>query len=138
MTMSMQTIKKPAVRKDTGKEEISALFGKIFSFNNSLKLIHWHVTGKGSYAAHLSLDQAIDTLLGATDRLVETGYAVQGDLDIVIPETKRPDDYVGHIEAFYEYVEHQRPLFSEAFVQSILDDYQEGIQQLLFRLKRLQ
>jgi len=136
--MSTQTSKKPAVRQDSDKEEVSVLFGKIFSFNNSLKLIHWHVTGKGSYAAHLSLDQAIDTLLEATDRLVETGYAILGDLDIVIPETKRPDDYVGHIEAYYEYMEHQRRLFSEAFVQSILDDYQEGIQQLLFRLKRLQ
>ena len=136
--MSTQTSKKPAVRHDSDKEEVSVLFGKIFSFNNSLKLIHWHVTGKGSYAAHLSLDQAIETLLEATDRLVETGYAILGDLDIVIPETKRPDDYVGHIEAYYEYMEHQRRLFSEAFVQSILDDYQEGIQQLLFRLKRLQ
>jgi|HubBroStandDraft_1064217.scaffolds.fasta_scaffold382761_1 hypothetical protein len=136
--MSTQTIKKPATRQDSDKEEISVLFGKIFSFNSSLKLIHWHVTGKGSYAAHLSLDQAIDTLLEATDRLVETGYAILGDLDIVIPQTKRPDNFVGHIEAYYEYMEHQRKLFSEAFVQSILDDYQEGIQQLLFRLKRLQ
>jgi len=136
--MSTQTSKKPAVGQDSDKAEVSVLFGKIFSFNNSLKLIHWHVTGKGSYAAHLSLDQAIDTLLGATDRLVETGYATLGDLDIVIPETKRPDDYVGHIEAYYEYMEHQRRLFSEPFVQSIIDDYQEGIQQLLFRLKRLQ
>jgi DNA-binding ferritin-like protein len=136
--MSTQTAKKPAVRQESEKEEISVLFGKIFSFNSSLKLIHWHVTGKGSYAAHLSLDQAIETLLEATDRLVETGYALLGNLDIVIPETKRPDDYEGHIEAYYEYMEHKRPLFSEAFVQSILDDYQEGIQQLLFRLKRLQ
>jgi hypothetical protein len=138
MTMSTQTIKKPAAKQDVEKEEVSVLFGKIFSFNSSLKLIHWHVTGKGSYAAHLSLDQAIETLLDVTDRVVETSYAVLGDLDIVIPQTKRPDDYVGHIEAFYEYIEHQRKLFSEAFVQSILDEYQEGIQQLLFRLKRLQ
>jgi hypothetical protein len=138
MTMSTQTAKKPAASQHAEKEEVSVLFGKIFSFNNSLKLIHWHVTGKGSYATHLSLDQAIETLLDVTDRVVETSYAVLGDLDIVIPETKRPDDYIGHIEAFYEYIEHQRKLFSEAFEQSILDDYQEGIQQLLFRLKRLQ
>jgi DNA-binding ferritin-like protein len=136
--MSTQTIKKPAVTHESDKAEVSILFGKMFSFNSCLKLVHWHVTGKGSYAAHLSLDQAIETLLDVTDRLVETGYAVLGDLDIVIPETKRPDDYVGHIEAFYEYVEHQRRLFSATFVLSVLDDYQEGIQQLLFRLKRLQ
>lgn len=109
--MSTETIKKPAAKRGVEKEEVSVFFGKIFSFNSSLKLIHWHVTGKGSYAAHLSLDQAIETLLGVTDRIVETSYAVLGDLDIVIPETKRPDDFVGHIEAFYEYVEHQRKLF---------------------------
>jgi hypothetical protein len=136
--MSTETIKKPAAKQSVEKQEVSVFFGKIFSFNSSLKLIHWHVTGKGSYAAHLSLDQAIETLLDVTDRIVETSYAVLGDLDIVIPETKRPDDFVGHIEAFYEYIEHQRKLFSEVFVQSILDEYQEGIQQLLFRLKRLQ
>jgi uncharacterized protein DUF5856 len=136
--MSTETIKKLAAKRGVEKEEVSVFFGKIFSFNSSLKLIHWHVTGKGSYAAHLSLDQAIETLLDVTDRIVETSYAVLGDLDIVIPETKRPDDFVGHIEAFYEYIEHQRKLFSEKFVQSILDEYQEGIQQLLFRLKRLQ
>src|SRR5579872_743088 len=118
MTMSTQTSKRAAVGQETEKEEVSVFFGKIFSFNSSLKLIHWHVTGKGSYAAHLSLDQAIETLLEVTDRIVETSYAVMGDLDIVIPETKRPDDFVGHIEAFYEYIGHQRKLFSETFVQS--------------------
>ncbi len=103
-----------------------------------MKLIHWDVTGKGSYAAHLSLDEAIATLLEVTDRIVETSYARFGDLNIVIPETKKPNDYITHIESFYDYVEEKRALFADAFTQSILDDYHEGIRQLLYRLKRLQ
>lgn len=122
----------------TAKELKPRIFAEIFSFHDSLKMIHWHVTGKGSYAAHLSLDQAIGTLLEATDQLVETSYAILGDLDIIIPETKKPVDVLGHIEVFYRHIDHQRQFFSGAFVQSILDDYQEGIQQLLFRLKRFQ
>lgn len=118
--------------------DIAKFVGKMFSFNNSLKLYHWHVTGKGSYAQHIALDQALEDLLDVTDRLVETSYAVKGDLDIVIPETANPADIVKHAEEFFKYTESQRELFAEAFTQAIIDDYQEAIQQLLYRLKRLQ
>ncbi len=132
--MSTSTLKKGT----TLNVEIAEFIGKIFSFNNSLKLYHWHVTGKASYAQHIALDQAIGDLLDVTDRLVETSYAVKGDLNIVIPETKNPTDIVKHAEDFFAYSESQRALLAEAFTQAIIDDYQEAIQQLLYRLKRLQ
>ncbi len=134
MTTSTLKEKKSA----TLNAEIGAFLGKVFSFNSSLKLHHWHITGKGSYAQHIALDQAIGDLLDVTDRLVETSYAVKGDLEIVIPETKNPTDIVKHAEDFFKYSESQRELFAEAFTQAIIDDYQEAIQQLLYRLKRLQ
>ncbi len=122
-----------------GKNEVAAFLGELISFRNSLKLIHWSITGKGSYEAHISLDQAIDSLVEITDRLVETSFALKGTLNIVIPETAKPDNYIKHIEGFYEHVEDTRKqLFSESFSQSIIDDAQEAIQQLLFRLKRLE
>lgn len=122
------------------KKEIAAFLGELISFRNSLKLIHWSIVGKGSYEAHISLDQAIDSLAEITDRLVETSFALEGTLEIVIPETARPKEhYIKHIEAFYKYVENKRkPLFPESFSQSIIDEAQEAIQQLLFRLKRLE
>ncbi len=118
--------------------EVGVFLGKLFSFNSSLKLHHWHITGKGSYAQHIALDQAIADLLDVTDRLVETSYAIKGDLDIVIPETSNPSDIVKHSEEFFKYTESQRELFAEAFTQAIIDDYQEAIQQVLYRLTRLQ
>ena len=121
------------------KKEVSAFLGELISFRNSLKLIHWSITGKGSYEAHISLDQAIDSLADITDRLVETTFALDGTLDIVIPQTTRPKDYIKHIEGFYKKVEDTRKkIFTESFSQSIVDDGQEAIQQLLFRLKRLE
>lgn len=121
------------------KNASATFFGELISFRNSLKLTHWSITGKGSYEIHMSLDQAIDSLVEITDRLVETTYALEGTLDIVIPETSRPQDFIKHIEGFYHHVEESRKqIFLESFSQSILDDVQESIQQLLFRLKRLE
>ncbi|MEI9955614.1 MAG: DUF5856 family protein [Ferruginibacter sp.] len=121
------------------KNEVASFLGKLISFRNSLKLIHWSITGKGSYETHISLDQAIDSLVDITDRLVETTFALEGTLEIVIPEITRPKDYIKHIEGFYKNVEDSRKkLFPESFSQSIIDDGQEAIQQLLFRLKRLE
>jgi hypothetical protein len=125
----------------TNKQKGTATFlGEMIGFRNSLKLIHWSITGKGSYEAHISLDQAIDSLYDITDRLVETTFALEGTLDIVIPETAKPKDhYIKYIEAFYKQVEDKRKaLFPESFSQSIIDEAQEAVQQLLFRLKRLE
>jgi DNA-binding ferritin-like protein len=120
-------------------KETANFLGEMISFRNALKLIHWSITGKGSYEAHMSLDQAIDSLTDITDRLVETTFSMEGTLDIVIPETARPKDYIKYIESFYKQTEDKRKkLFPESFSQSIIDDAQEAVQQLLFRLKRLE
>jgi DNA-binding ferritin-like protein len=121
------------------KSEVASFLGDLISFRISLKLIHWSITGKGSYEAHISLDQAIESLTDITDRLVETTFALDGTLDIVIPKTERPNNHIKHIDVFYKHVEDKRKdLFPESFSQSIIDDAQEAIQQLLFRLKRLE
>lgn len=121
----------------TVNKEIADFIGNIFSFNSSLKLHHWHITGDASYARHIAIDQALTDLSDVIDRLTETSYATKGDLNIVIPETKNPNSIIKHAEDFYAYSETQRELFTEAFSQAIIDDLQEAIQQLLYRLKRL-
>ncbi len=128
-----------AKKQQNSKQEIANFLGEMISFRNALKLTHWSITGKGSYEAHISLDQAIDSLIDITDRLVETTFSLEGTLDIVIPATSKPSNYIQYIEGFYKQVESKREdLFKENFSQSIIDDAQEAVQQLLFRLKRLE
>ncbi|MCD7937338.1 MAG: DUF5856 family protein [Tannerellaceae bacterium] len=118
--------------------EIGQLIGQMFSFQTSLKLFHWHVTGTGSYAKHIAIDQALESLSDILDRLTETIYALNGDISITVPEAKVPDNISKYASDFYKYVENHRDLFTESLSDSILDDYQEAVQQLLYRLNRLQ
>lgn len=120
------------------KVEVGKFFGKMVSFNTSLKLFHWQVTGPGSYARHIALDQALEALQDATDRLVETTFSMVGDINIVVPESKAPKDIVKYASDFYAEVDESRALFTEDYSDSVIDDYHEAIQQLLYRLKRLQ
>ncbi len=122
---------------NASSKQIGTFIGELFSFNSGLKLYHWHITGEGSYAQHMALDQALETLLDVIDRLTETTYALIGDIEIVIPETKIPKNIVKHTADFYSYVEKHRDLFPEDMSQSIIDDYQEALQQLNYRLMRL-
>lgn len=139
--MSTTTAKKSEQKQSSVKssnKEIATFIGKLYSFTSSLKLYHWSVTGTGSYAKHMALDEAVASLADVIDRITETTYALIGDLQITIPETKTPGDIVKHASEFYNYVEKHRDLFPEAFSQSVIDDYQEAIQQLVYRLVRLQ
>lgn len=134
--MSTKTANKVAgINADV--KEVGQFLGKVVAFNTSLKLYHWHVTGEGSYAEHIALDQALEDLLDCTDRLVETTYAMAGDIDIEVPAAQNPKNIVNHVSGFYDFVEDARKFFSENFTQAIIDDYHEALQQLLYRLKRL-
>lgn len=136
--MKSQTSVKSKSSASNKASKMGEFFGNMYSFNISLKLYHWHVSGKGSYAEHMALDQAIDALADALDRIVETSYSAYGPMPITLPETPVPENIVKHAEGFFQYADEQRELFGKDFSTAIIDDYQEAIQQLLYRLRRLE
>ncbi|MCC8155456.1 MAG: DUF5856 family protein [Tannerellaceae bacterium] len=136
----MATTVKSAQSKSSTQQsnnEMGQIIGQMFAFNTTLKLYHWHVTGAGSYAQHIALDQALETLPDVLDRLTETTYALNGDITISVPEANVPGDIIKYASDFYKYIESHRDVFSATFSDSIIDDYQEAVQQLLYRLIRL-
>lgn len=59
-----------ATKQSKTKQEIADFLGKMILFRNPLKLTLWSITGKGGYEAHISLDQATESLIDITDRLI--------------------------------------------------------------------
>ncbi len=125
-------------KKKSSNADVAEFIGQLYSFNNSLKLYHWHVTGPKSYAQHIAIDQALESVGDTLDSIVETTYALLGDITITIPETKLPKDIVKHVTDFYKTITDSKCLFTESFMDGLLDDYQETLVQLLYRLKRLE
>ena len=113
-------------------------FGGMYAFNNPPKHFNWQGSGPGRDAHPMALGPALTTLADAMDRIVETTYAMKGDIEVVIPQTNTPRNIETHCEKFFKSIDEQREMFEEDFSTAILDDYQEAIQQLLYRLKRLQ
>lgn len=59
------------------------------------------------------------------------------DVTIVIPETKLPKDIIKHVTGCYQSIRKERVLYAESLTESLLDDYEQTLVQLLYRLKRL-
>jgi DNA-binding ferritin-like protein len=134
MNQNTKTQLKPPTVNGASMEQI---LGHMYSFMNGLKLFHWHVTGEGSYAKHMALDQAIEDLEDSLDSLVETTFAKEGPINIVIPETAVPKEILNYCKQCYSYVDAHRKDFQEIFTQSIIDDWQQTNKELQYRLIRL-
>lgn len=59
--------------------EIATFIGKLFSFNSSLKLYHWSVTGTGSYAKHMALDDFWRNIQGLDARFEEKRQQLEAE-----------------------------------------------------------
>ena len=113
-------------------------FSSVFGFADKLKLTHWHISGEGSFSKHLALDEYRKTILKVLDRLVET---YQGNTEILegihIDGVTVPDDIIQCTKDFYSYVDRSRIIFSEKYTQSIIDDLQEAVSNMLYKLINL-
>lgn len=100
---------------DADRYGLRSLFRGDVRFQQQPEAFHWHVSGPGSYAQHMALDEALTTLADAMDRIVETTYAMKGDIEVVIPQTNTPRNIETHCEKFFKYIDEQREMFEEDF-----------------------
>lgn len=124
-------------KSDTKVIAIAKFIGEAYAFRTALKLHHWEVTGSGSYATHIALDQGIDQVSGVIDELAETSVALYGTLNIKVDAVENPVNIIKYCEDFHNRIKGMYNVFNESFQKSILDSLDESVVQLLYRLKRL-
>lgn len=133
----MQTVLKKARKKkheNDPNKDICVFIGSTIAFVGSLKLYHWEAILEGNKEKRRTLEHTADTLLNIVDKIAETTYTSLGRLNVTIPEVKKPDNIVQYASDYYDFIEMRRDLFEEESLHSIIDDYQEILQRLIYKL----
>lgn len=108
-------------------------FGYLFMCRDTAHLAHLKTT---SYAQHKALNSYYEDLLDLIDSLIESYQGLNGLQNIVTPSSKY-EDPVSHIKASYKYIDQNRSIFKESFLQNIIDEIQQLNAQTLYKLINL-
>ena len=105
---------------------------------NSSPQVHIYHNQTKIYSEHVALGGYYDDVLDIIDRLTETYTALYGDITGYKSAPYR--DYVDkeetltNFKTLYSYVQKNRTVFTDSFLQNIVDELSELIAQTIFRL----
>ena len=107
--------------------------GKLFETRDVAHLAHLKTK---SYAQHIALGDYYDGLLDLVDSFTESYQGLYGLLNLEVLKGIISDPIV-LIEALYKYIDGNRSIFKESFLQNVLDEIQQLNAQTLYKLKNL-
>lgn len=116
----------------------SEFFGKLLQIRDQIHLTHLKVSGIGSYAQHIALNEFYDEILDLIDILIESYQGKYGLLTLIIPESKVVDpisaitDLANITDGGLAYT-----IFKETWIQNQLDEISTLCYQTLYKLKNL-
>ena len=105
---------------------------------NSSPQVHIFHNQTRIYSEHVALGGYYDDVLDLIDRLTETYTALYGEIDgyksAPYKDYVSKDDTVIYFKTLYSYVQKNRSVFQESFLQNIIDELSELLTQTMFRL----
>lgn len=112
-------------------------FGYLFSIRDMVHLTHLAQPDK-SYATHKVLNDFYEGILDLTDDIVEAYQGLYGIVPITIPSTVASNNPLKMIQDCNTYVQQNRSIFKESFLQNIIDEMSQLIASTLFKLRFVQ
>lgn len=119
--------------KLTTKPTPSEFIGKLFACRDIAHLAHLKTQ---SYAQHVALGDYYGGLLDLIDGLTEAIQGLRGLLNISIPATTHQEP-LKYIQDVYKWIDQNRDIFKETFIQNIIDEIQHLNAQTIYKLKNL-
>jgi len=90
------------------------------------------------YSEHQALGMYYDDVLDIIDRITETYTGLYGEIDGYTSMPYRDyvskEETINYFKALYQYVQTNRSIFKDSFIQNIIYELSELIAQTLFRL----
>lgn len=124
----------PDISELVKKPTVSEFIGKLFTCRDIIHLAHLKTK---SYAQHVALGGYYDGLLDLIDTLSECYQGLYGlqTFNIPTPTYQEPIKYISDV---YRYIDQNRSIFKESFLQNIIDEIQALNAQTLYKLKNLE
>ena len=106
---------------------------------NSSPQVHIFHNQTTKFAEHMAISGYYDDVLDIVDRLTETysglygnvvGYQAQNYKD-----WSSTADTLAYFQSLYQYVQANRNIFKESFLQNIIDELSEMLSQTIYKLK---
>lgn len=119
-------------------DKYSKLISVLFNARDVVHLVHLRVTGEGSYAQHMALNDLYSALEGDADDVCELIQGYEGILDITIPMAA-PKPIIPFLEDLRSnLIKAQADLDSMPDVQNKLQETIGSISKTLYKLKNLE
>lgn len=126
----------PSLKSNTMNPE--QFFGKLFQIRDQIHLKHLKVSGVGSYAQHVALNEFYNGILDLTDSLIESYQGKYGIINITIKESK-DTDAISLLKELASLTDggNVYKMFKETWIQNELDTISKLTYQTLYKLQNL-
>ena len=123
----------------TGNNQIKSVsagefFGYLFSIRDIAHLTHLAQPDK-SLATHKALNELYDEILDMIDGIVESYQGIYGIVSITIPATTSSKTPLQSVEGCYSYIEKNRSIFKESWIQNEIDNVCKLLAGVIYKLK---
>jgi len=105
----------------------------LFFVRDTVHLTHLYQRSKNGWE-HKALDKLYKEFTEQIDTLVESYQGIYGQVSITIPKSEHTDP-IPFVKGCYQYIESNRSIFKESWLQNIIDEIQQLMAQTLFRLQ---
>ena len=105
---------------------------------NSSPQVHIFHNQTKIYSEHQALGMYYDDVLDIIDRITETYVGLYGNItgytSMPYRDYVSKEETINYFKALYQYVQTNRSIFKDSFIQNIIDELSELLAQTLFRL----
>lgn len=109
-------------------------FGYLFMIRDKVHLTHLAQPDR-TLAMHSALNDLYEGILDFTDQLIETYQGINNIVKIEIPGSTAEMNAFNLVRGCYDYIQANRGIFPESFLQNILDEISALIAKTLYKLR---
>lgn len=119
------------------KSTCEMFFAKLFEISETAKAIHLQQKSKNGFV-HSAMGDLYDKASGLADKIYETYCGLYGTCVISFGSKPSDTEPLAYVKACYNYIDSNRSIFKESFIQNNIDEVQSLLAHTMYKLQNVQ